>query len=76
MKCFCGADMIPAGYGAYPYNCRAKELRPDDMVYVGCKNGHTCWATEHGMMVNKRLQPTSEAQPSKTSARRKTRPAT
>lgn len=41
--CFCGAEMVPAGYGKYPYDCPAAEKWPGAMIYIGCKAGHQCW---------------------------------
>ena len=42
--CHCGANMLPAGIGAYPYDCAAKDKHPLHMVYIGCEVGHTCWS--------------------------------
>jgi hypothetical protein len=44
--CWCGANMKPAGRGAYPYNCIARDEYPDAMVYIGCEAGHTSWTYE------------------------------
>jgi hypothetical protein len=41
--CYCGARMVPAGIGQYPYDCIAKDKHPLDMVYIGCEAGHTGW---------------------------------
>ena len=46
MKCYCGAKMILAGTGKYPYACAAADRYPMAMVYIGCENGHTCWTSE------------------------------
>jgi len=49
IRCFCGADMIPAGIGKYPYDCIAKDKYPRAMVYKGCNAGHTCWDYDASM---------------------------
>ena len=41
--CWCGAPMIAAGVGKYPYPCKAQDKHPDAMVYIGCEAGHTSW---------------------------------
>ena len=41
--CWCGAPMIAAGFGKYPYPCAAQKKHPDAMVYIGCEAGHTSW---------------------------------
>jgi len=41
--CWCGASLIPAGIGKYPYPCKAQDKHPGDMVFIGCVSGHTGW---------------------------------
>ena len=45
--CWCGAPMIAAGVGKYPYPCKAQDKHPDAMVYIGCEAGHTSWTYRH-----------------------------
>lgn len=61
--CFCGARMIPAGVGQYPYECIAKDKYPTHMVYIGCEAGHTGWthaAVEITQGPATRAEPTAE----------------
>lgn len=42
------APMIFAGWGAYPYDCIAKDRAPNAPVYIGCEQGCTGWmALDH-----------------------------
>jgi hypothetical protein len=44
--CHCGAKMIKAGYGKYPYDCTKARKHPNAMVYMGCEQGHTGWEAD------------------------------
>jgi hypothetical protein len=41
--CFCGAPMAFAGYGAYPYDCTAKDKCPDAAIYYAVNCEHQGW---------------------------------
>lgn len=42
-RCWCGVPMRPIGRGRYPYDCKARDLFPDHMVYVSGECGHSGW---------------------------------
>ena len=43
----CPEPMYFAGYGAYPYECRAKDLRPNAPIYLNCPANHQTWHEGH-----------------------------
>ena len=45
--CWCGAPMIAAGIGKYPYPCAAQKKHPDAMKYIGCEAGQTSWTWKY-----------------------------
>lgn len=44
-SCFCGAGMIYKGQGRefYPYECPARNIHPDAVIWEGCDAGHMGW---------------------------------
>jgi len=35
--------MVFAGYGAYPYNCIAKDEAPQAPIFINCPQNHQTW---------------------------------
>lgn len=44
-NCWCGKAMTAIGNGKYPYECIAKDKRPDAMVYEAIDCGHNGWTS-------------------------------
>lgn len=43
--CFCGVPLVAIGRGAYPYDCIAKDERPNAMIYSAETCGHKGWTS-------------------------------
>ena len=39
----CQEQMVFAGYGAYPYNCIAKDEAPQAPIFINCPQNHQTW---------------------------------
>lgn len=44
--CFCGVPMDFIGYGAYPYDCIAKDKTPNAPIWSAEKCGHNGWTDD------------------------------